>query len=164
MPKPSSLNPRSHQCLSPQPRTERSSARQLSLDIHLLLHLPALRLPPGCRQLALVGEERGAAQQVASALPALQQLLPDLRHLLLEPATIAALERLGTAGTAPALQQVAGRWRPTRLPGQPRMRGQDPLQQFRAAGIQILELPDQPRLLAPLLDRLAAAPAAALPC
>lgn len=139
--------------------------RQLSLDIHLLLHLSSLRLPPGCRQLALVGEERGGAlHRVAAALPSLQQQLPELRHLLLEPATIAALERLGVAGAGPALQQVVGRWRPTRLPGQPRPRGEDPLQQLRAAGVQVVELPDQPRQLPLLLDRLAAAAADAAEC
>lgn len=127
----------------------------------MLLHLPSLRLPPGCRQLALVGQERGAAlQAVAAALPSLQQQLPELRHLLLEQEAL-QLERHFQLEEGLELQQVAGRWRPTRLPGQARQWQQqqqaDPLQSLLKAGVEVVQLPEQQRRLPTLLDKLAAA-------
>ncbi|KAL4451910.1 hypothetical protein ABPG75_007572 [Micractinium tetrahymenae] len=144
-----------------------SCVRQLSLDWHVLVQLPLMRLPPRCRQLALIGRD-GAMRGMLSALASLPALLPDLRQLLLEPAALDALSEHrceGPAGPAgPAAlscvgnctwQMVGGRWRPARLPGQPRPAPaqQDVLQQLQAAKVQVEELlcPEQ---LAAVLDRL----------
>lgn len=135
----------------------RSSLRQLSIDVQLLAH-SSLRLPPGCCQLVLMGREKAAAMRaLASALPTLLQQAPQLQHLVVEPPALEALEQLSSGGPEPALVQgPGGRWRPTRLPGQPRQRQQQGvLQQLRAAGVQVVEL-REPRQLPALLDRLAA--------
>lgn len=131
------------------PPTRRRTLRQLSLDVHLLRHLPSLRLPPRCRQLALVGEEREVAMRILMAgLPDLIPHLPGLRHLILEPAAMWTLDWLRREGCQPALQLVAGHWRPTRLPGQPvpPRQGQDVLKQLEQAGIRVVELERQQRL------------------
>lgn len=142
--------------LTTHPLTCRS-LRQLSIDVQLLA-VSGLRLPPGCRQLALMGREKAAAlRALAAGLPALLQQAPELRHLVLEPPALEALEQLGSGGAEPELVQgPGGRWRPTRLPGQPRLRQQgDALQQLRAAGVEVVELREAGQLLA-LLDQLAA--------
>lgn len=134
----------------------RRSLCQLSIDLQLLAQ-GGVRLPPGCRQLALMGREKAAAMRaLASGLPALLQQLPDLQHLLVEPEALQALEQMHSCGPEPALALgPGGRWRPTRLPGQPRPRQQaDALGQLRAAGVQIVEVHDAGQLPA-VLDQLA---------
>lgn len=127
------------------------------MDVQLLA-ASGVRLPPGCRQLALIGREKAAAlRALAAGVPALLQQTPELRHLVLEPPALEALEQLSSCGPEPALMQgPGGRWRPTRLPGQPRPRQQaGVLQQLKAAGVQGVELQEAQELPA-LLDRLAA--------
>lgn len=127
-----------------------SSVRQLSLDWHVLVQLPIMRLPPRCAMLALIGRD-GAMRGMLSALAGLPSLLPHLRHLLLEPAALDALweqQRGAGAGSsnggggsgASGWQLVGGRWRPTRLPGQPKPPQQDVLQQLRQARVEVTEL------------------------
>lgn len=143
-----------------------SSMRQLSVDLHTVLQdyvvHASLRLPPGCQQLALVGCVHGESLDSAAALMRrLPLLLPELRHLWLHPELLDALDALpegGTAATAEAtLTRVAGRWRPTRLPGQPKRRA-DPLQPLWCAGVQIVALPDDDLCQLPALMGRPAAP------
>lgn len=160
------------------------SVHQLSIDWQLLEHLraqaaataaaprqpPSLWLPPHCHQLALVGRE-GIDSGPLAALPA---LLPELRHVLLDPHAQEVLRRqgLGTSsatdllpspeaapGTVPAgngdWQLVGGRWRPTRLPGKRRQQpAQDVHRLLRQAGVEVVEL-REPSQLPALLDQLA---------
>lgn len=151
-----------------------SCVRQLSLDWHVLVQLPLTRLPPRCRQLALVGRD-GAMRGMLCALASLPALLPDLQHLLLEPAALDALSEQsheGAAGTPTVgsagganWQLVGGRWRPTRLPGQPRPAPaqRDVLQQLQAAQVQVAELL-HPEQLAAVLDGLEGRPQAQAAC
>lgn len=140
-----------------------SCVRQLSLDWHVLVQLPLTRLPPRCRQLALVGRD-GAMRGMLPTLASLPALLPDLRHLLLEPAALDALSEhqcqapealLGSGISGGNWQMVGGRWRPARLPGQPRPAPdqRDVLRQLQAAKVQVEELPHPEQLVA-VLDRL----------
>lgn len=137
--------------------------QQLSIDLQLLAEMAAVRLPPGCRQLALVGghEKAAAMRALLAGLPAVLQQLPDLQHLLLQPAAHEALQDLESGQAEPLLVQGPGRrWRPTRLPGQPRagqhggQQQQGSLrEQLRLAGVEVVELADgQP--LAAQLERL----------
>ncbi len=142
----------------------RSCVRQLSLDWHVLVQLPLTRLPPRCRQLALVGRD-GAMRGMLPALASLPALLPDLQHILLEPAALDALSEqrcenhAGPLGGVTAVNGnwhlVGGRWRPARLPGQPRPppAQRDVLQELQAAKVQVEELL-HPEQLAAVLDGL----------
>ena len=137
----------------------RRSLRQLSLDAHLLPQLHAVHLPPACRQLALVGQVKAPAMRdmLQAGLPAVLKAMPDLQHLLLEPAGVEALDQLELGGPEPALVRGPGGWaRPTRLPGQPRRLRHDQANvaaQLRAAGVEVIEVASQrhlPRLLSQL--------------
>jgi hypothetical protein len=141
-----------------------ASLHQLSIDwqvLHLLRGARgrvALALPPRCRQLAVVGRE-GVDGSLLAQLP---RLLPELRHLLLEPCALDLVWRQrthaaasGDGATCGDWQLVGGRWRPTRRPGQPRQPHPDVEQLLKSAGVEVVSLAD-PASLPSILDRLSA--------
>lgn len=143
-----------------------ASLRQLSIDwqvLHLLRGIrgpAALALPPHCRQVAVMGQE-GVDGSLLTQLPG---LLPELRHVLLEPSALELMWRQRAhatsgsdgGGSSGSWKLVGGRWRPARLPGQPRQPQPDVEQLLERAGVQVIRL-IHPSGLHSILDRLAAA-------